>query len=787
LIDTILNGTHFAGMKFGVGQAVRRTEDVRFVTGRGRYTDDLHFPKETFACFVRSPHAHARIVGIDFEAAAAAPGVVGVLTHSDVETFGAKPMPCMAPVTSRDGSHPKASPKALLARDRVIFTGEAVAMVVAETYAQAKDAAELVTVDYEPLDAAGTLDAALSGPQIWESAPDNVVFDWAAGDAEACNKAFAGAAHTVSLEVIQNRVCANPMETRNAIGVYDPQRDHFTLHTGTQGAGGARDRVCHVLNLSPQKLRVTTPDVGGGFGMKGFIYPEQPLVLIAAKKLGRSVRWSAERIESFLADAHGRDMRMRGELALDQNGKILALRIGGEANMGGYLSQFAPFIATLAGGRIFGGLYHIPHLHAEVKGYFSNSAPVDAYRGAGRPEAAYLIERLMDAAALKTGLDRIEIRKRNLPTPDELPVKNWFGMKFDSGNFPFMLEEAARIADVKGFAERRRNSENNGRRRGLGIAYYVEITAATGGEPARIRFGDNGEVEAYVATQSTGQGHETAFAQVVAAHLGVPFESVVVKQGDTDWVNGFGTGGSRSLNMAGGALEVASDEVIRKGKDAAAHVLQAGAAGVEFQISDGVGTFCVEGSERSISLPELAQTLKRESLAGFENGLDSDGHYHGTAPTFPNGCHICEVEIDSATGKVDVVSYHVLDDFGRVINPMLVKGQVHGGVAQGLGQALMENCVYDASSGQILTASFTDYAMPRAADLPDMHFEYREFPCATHPLGAKGCGEAGTVGALPAVMSAVADALGVVHFDMPATPERVWRAMQQMNKETVMQ
>jgi carbon-monoxide dehydrogenase large subunit len=766
-------------MKFGVGQAVRRTEDNRFLTGRGRYTDDLRFPGETFACFVRSPHAHARILAIDTEAAAAAPGVAGVLTHADVEAAGAKPMPCLAPLPSRDGSHPKASPKPLLARDKVTFAGEAVVMVMAETYAQAKDAAELVNVEYEPLDAAGTLDAAISGPQIWESAPDNVVFDWAAGNAEACDKAFGEAAHVVSLETIQNRVCANPMETRNAIGLYDRETDRFTLHTGTQGAGGARERVCHVLGLPPQKLRVTTPDVGGGFGMKGFIYPEQPLVLIAAKKLGRPVRWSAERVESFLADDHGRDMRLKGELAIDADGKILALRITGDANMGGYLSQYAPFIATLAGGRIFGGLYRIPHLFAAVKGYFSNSAPVDAYRGAGRPEAAYLIERLMDAAALKSGLDRIEIRRRNLPGPDELPVKNWFGMEFDSGNFPYILEEAARIADVESFAERRKKSEREGRRRGLGLAYYVEITAAAGGEPARIRFGDNGDVEAYVATQSTGQGHETAFAQLVATRLGVPFASVVVRQGDTDWVNGFGTGGSRSLNMAGGALEIASHEVIRKGKEAAAHVLQAGGAPVEFQISDEAGLFRVQGSDRAISVPDLALTLKREKLAGFESGLDSDGQYHGAASTFPNGCHICEAEIDEETGEVHVVSYHVLDDFGRVINPMLVKGQVQGGVAQGLGQALMENCVYDPASGQILTASFTDYAMPRAADMPDIHFEYREFPCATHALGVKGCGEAGTVGALPAVMSAVADALGVVHFDMPATPERIWRAMKE--------
>lgn len=483
------------------------------------------------------------------------------------------------------------------------------------------------------------------------------------------------------------------METRNAIGVYDLEGDRYTLYTGSQGAGGVRDRIARVLGIQAQKVRALTPDVGGGFGMKGIIYPEQPLVLIAAKLVGRSVRWSAERMESFLADAHGRDMRMRAELALDAEGKILAMRVGGEANMGGYLSQFAPFIPTLAGGRIFGGVYRVPHLHAQIKGYFSNTAPVDAYRGAGRPEAAYLMERLMDKAASLTGLDRMEIRRRNLPTPEELPYRNWFGLEFDSGNFPLMLDEAARVADVPGFESRRQKSEEHGRRRGLGIAYYVEITATTSGEPASIRLTDKGGVEAYVATQSSGQGHETVFAQIVAERLGVPFESVTVKQGDSDWASGFGTGGSRSLNMAGGALEIASDEVIGKGKAAAAHVLQAGGASIGFEISQGAGAFRVEGTARAITVPELALTLKRESIAGFEDGLDSNGQYHGAAPTFPNGCHICEVEIDPETGVVEVLSYHVLDDFGRVINPMLVAGQVHGGVAQGLGQALVENCV----------------------------------------------------------------------------------------------
>jgi carbon-monoxide dehydrogenase large subunit len=455
------------------------------------------------------------------------------------------------------------------------------------------------------------------------------------------------------------------------------------------------------------------------------------------------------------------------------------MRITGTANMGGYLSVYAPFIPTLAGGRIFGGVYRVPALFANIKGYFSNSAPVDAYRGAGRPEAAYLMERLMDAASAKLGIDRTEIRRRNLPSPAELPFENWSGIKFDSGDYPRLLEAGLKRANQAGFAARKAQSAKRGKLRGFGFGYYVEITAASGQEPAAIKFTDNGGVELYCGTQSNGQGHETSFAQLVAEKLGVPFESITVKQGDTEWVNGGGTGGSRSLNMSGGALMVSSDEVIKKGKAAAGQVLQAGGKEVGFQVVEGVGKFAVSGSERTITVGELAVTLKREKLPGFENGLDSDGMYNGQAPTFPNGCHVCEVEVDPDTGQVQMMSYHVLDDFGRVINPMLVAGQVQGGIVQGLGQALLENIVYDENTGQLLTASFSDYAMPRASDMPDIDFAYEEIACKTNELGAKGCGEAGTVGALPAVMSAVADALGVVHIDMPATPERVWRALRQ--------
>jgi len=763
-------------MKFGTGQSVRRTEDIRFITGQGQYTDDLHFPNETQAAFARSPHAHAKIKSIDTAAAKAAPGVVAVLTQADLEAAGARPMVTMTPVKSRDGSFPKGVAKNFLAKDQVTFVGEAVAMVVAETLAQATDATELVEIDYEPLDATGTLGAAPEGTQIWDEVPGNLCLDWADGKEDECTAAFAGAAHIVSLDMVQNRVVVNSMETRNAIGLYDAASESYTLYSGNQGSGGLRNNVAKILGVAPDNVRVVSPDVGGGFGMKAGLYPEQCAVLVAAKIVERPVRWSSDRTEAFLADHHGRDMLTRAEGAFDTDGKILALRFTGTANLGGYLSGFAPFIPTLAGSRIFGGVYRVPAFFTHIKLYFSNTAPINAYRGAGRPEAAYYMERLLDVAARRIGMDRFDIRRRNLITPQELPYKNWWGVSFDSGDYPRLLEEGLKRANHADFGERRKQSEARGRKRGFGLAYYVEITAAAGNEPAAVKFTDNGGVELHVGTQSNGQGHETAFAQVVAERLGVPFESITVKQGDSNWVNGGGTGGSRSLNMAGGALLGASDEVIRKGKTAAGQVMQAGSKEVSFDVVEGIGRFRVADSDRTMTVPELAVTLKREKLPEFEMGLDSDATFQGPASTFPNGCHICEVEVDPDTGKVDIVSYRVLDDFGRVINPMLVAGQVHGGVAQGLGQAVLENCIYD-DSGQILTASFTDYAMPRAQDIPDIDFAYEEIPCKTHAMGAKGCGEAGTVGALPAVMSAVADAIGVDHIDMPATPERVWRAM----------
>ena len=761
-------------MKFGVGQSVRRREDVRLVSGEGSYTDDIHLPNEAYAYFVRSPHPHAVIRSIDVEAASKVPGVIGVLTSDDIAGTGT--IPVRGVFKNRDGSTIKQTPKVLLPKDRVRFAGEAVVMIVAESPAAAKDAAELAIVDYEPLPASATTESAAHGVQIWDEVPGNLVFDWGEGNEAACSAAFAAATKTVSVELVQNRVAANPMEPRGAIGVFDASADRYTLYTSTQGPSSIRDRIAiALLKIPPEKLRVISQDVGGGFGMKATVVAEQALVLHAAKKFGRPVKWTGERLEAFLADGHGRDVKMRAELALDKDARILGLRLESVANMGAYMTHVAPYIPTV-GLRVMGGVYRVPAVYAHVRGYLTNTTVLTSYRGAGRPEAIYVTERLLDAAATEFGIDRLEIRRRNLILPSELPYKNWRGLSLDSGDFPANLEECARRADWNGFAKRRAQTERHGKRRGVGIAYYFEASGGPGGaEPAIVRFTETGAVDVYLATQSNGQGHETAFAQIVSERLGVPYEAVTIKQGDTDFgISGGGTVGSRSAQASGNAIGVAVEAVVRKGKSAASQVLQAGGEPVEFEVTEGVGRFKVAGTQRSIGIGELATTLKRERLPGFESGLDDSGTFE-SPPTFPNGCHICEVEIDPETGVVEIVAYHIVDDVGRVINPMILGGQIHGGVAQGLGQALMENIVYDEESGQLVTATFVDYAMPRADDMPALDISYNEILCKTNPLGVKGAGEAGTIGALPAIIGAISDALGVAHIDMPATPEKIWR------------
>src|SRR5882672_11887153 len=762
-------------MKFGIGQSVKRKEDVRLVTGQGRYTDDIKLEREAHAYFIRSPHPHAVIKSVDLEAVRQAPGVIGVLTADDLGDVGT--MPVRGIFKNRDGSNIRQSPKALLPKDKVRFAGEAVALVVAETAALAKDAAELAVVDYEPLPVSASLETAAAGAQIWDGAPGNLAFDWAEGNEAACTAAFASAAKTVLIELVQNRVAPNPMEPRGAIGVYDAESGRYTLYTSTQGPSTIRDRIAlALLKIPPETLRVINYDVGGGFGMKATVVPEQALVLIAAKAFARPVKWIGERMEAFLADGHGRDVKMKGELALDADARILGLRLSSRANMGAYMTHVAPYIPTV-GLRVMGGVYRVPAVFSHVKGYFTNTGTITSYRGAGRPEAIYITERLIDAAAAAFGLDRVEIRRRNLIANNELPYKNWRGLSIDSGDFIANLEEAASRADWAGFEHRRAEAQKRGKKRGIGVAYYFEASGGPGGvEPAKVHFQTNGTVEVYLATQSNGQGHETAFAQIVAEKLGVPFDAVVIKQGDTDYgMAGGGTVGSRSLQASGNAIEHAARAIIVKGKAAAGHVLQAGGAEVGFEIADGVGRFRVLNTERAIAVTELASVLKRERVPGFEQGLDDSGAFD-SPPTFPNGCHICELEIDPDTGTVALIAYTIVDDVGRVINPMILDGQIHGGVAQGLGQALMENCAYD-DSGQLLSATFVDYAMPRAEDMPALDIRYNEILCLTNPLGAKGAGEAGTIGSLPAIIGAISDALGVLHIDMPATPEKIWRSL----------
>ncbi|MFQ5534588.1 MAG: xanthine dehydrogenase family protein molybdopterin-binding subunit [Sphingomonadales bacterium] len=781
--------------QFGVGQAVRRTEDLRFVTGRGRYTDDFNLAGQAHGVVVRSPHAHAVIRAIDLTTARQAPGVIAIYTGADMEAAGVGHLSCLASVENKGGSAMKLTPRPALTGDRVRFVGDGVAFVVAESVAEARDAAELIDVDYEPLDAAASLKAASApnAPVVWDHAPGNLCFDWEMGDARAAGEAFEQAAHVTRLEVRNNRLVPNPIEPRAAIGAYDNSggggAGRLTLHTSSQSAHGLRQVLANeIFKLPEDRIRVITPDVGGGFGMKGFLYAEQILVLWAARELGRPVKWTGERYEAFQSDNHGRDLISTVELAVDRGHRIMALRVSGAANLGAYLSPYAPFIPTLAVARVLGGVYRVPAIYIEVKGYFSNSVPVDAYRGAGRPEAAYLTERVMDAAARELGLAPDQFRRLNFIPTVAMPYRHPLGFVFDSGDYRRNMTDAMHHADWENFERRRRQARTRGMLRGIGMSCYIESTLGAPFESAGIRFTGDGKVMLEVGTQSNGQGHETTFAQLLHDRLGVPFEAIELVQGDTDLIaTGGGSSGSRSLHLQGGAIAAGIEEVVRKGVILAAHELEAAAADIEFEN----GAFRIVGTDRLVGVMELAERARDplrlpEGLKDrFENGLDAVGNFEPDAPTFPNGCHICEVETDPDTGVLTIERYTVVDDFGRVINPLVVEGQVHGGVAQGIGQALMEDCVYDEASGQLMTGSFMDYCMPRADDLPFIDFRTNEVPCTTNPLGVKGCGEAGTIGAMPAVVNAVLDALadrGVSDIDAPLTPQRIWQALREASR-----
>ena len=768
--------------QFGFGQAVRRSEDPRLLTGSGRYVDDLSLPRQGWGVFARSPEAHALIRDIDTTAALAAPGVIGVVTGRDMEADGIGPIPCKAQLRNRDGSSMTLTRRSALAVDRVRHVGDPVAFVVAESLDQARDAVELIEVSYESLPAVTDPSSALTdeAPRLWDDVPGNLAFDWEYGDRNATEAAFARAAHVVGLDLLHNRVVANPMEGRCCLADYDTATERLILHVSCQGVHDIRDMLAaDIFHLPPSGVHVLCGDVGGGFGMKIFMYPEYVAALYAARRYGRPVKWTAERWEGFISDDHGRDRTDRVELALDADAKILALRSEGVANLGAYLSNFGPFIPTFAGVRVAPGLYTLEALHVRVRGAYTNTQPVDAYRGAGRPEAAYAIERLVDAAARRLGLSPAEIRRRNFIPPDALPYRTVTGLEYDSGDFARNVDDALALAGWATFPDRRREAETRGRLRGIGLATYVEVCGGIGSESPLVRIGRDGRATISVGTQSNGQGHETAFAQLMADHLGLAPDAVTVVQGDTQRVaTGDGTGGSRSIPVGGAAVADAAIKVQEKARARAADLMEAATADVEFRD----GRFTIAGTDRSMTLSQVA------AAAEAEIAFEETGFFKPSAGTFPNGAHVCEVEIDPETGAVEIAGYTVVDDVGRVLNPAMLAGQVHGGVAQGIGQALLEHTVFDPQTGQLLSGSFMDYAIPHACSLPFIAFKANEIPCRTNPLGVKGAGEAGAIGAPPAVVNALVDALapfGVQHIDMPALPEKIWRLCRAARRTTV--
>ncbi|WP_353210887.1 xanthine dehydrogenase family protein molybdopterin-binding subunit [Rhodovarius sp.] len=763
--------------KFGMGQPVRRKEDVRLLTGRGSYTDDLSRENEAQMVILRSPHANARINSIDLAAAQAAPGVLMVLTGAEADADGLGLFPVMVEVPGKDGTRVFAPPRKILQAEHVRFVGDPVAVVVAQTRAQAQDAAELIEVDYDVLpsitDTAAAAEAA--APLVWEEAGTNTCVLWTNGRKEQTDAAFAAAAKISTVRLVQNRLIGNPMEPRVALGEYDAATGGFTLTSPTQGVVRVRETLAQfIFQVDKAKMRVISPDVGGGFGLRGKLFPESAMVLWAAKRLGRPVKWTAGRTETFMCDPHGRDHVTEAEMAFDANAKIMGMRVRSIAAMGAYLSDFGPRIPTVAGGRISGTVYDMQNVNMEVRCVFTNTTPTDAYRGAGRPETAYVIERLLDAGAGDFGIAREEIRARNYIRQEQIPYTNCVGVEIDSGHFEETQGKALELADWSGFDARAAASRAAGKLRGRGLGYFIE---ASGGQPqewARVKMEQDGTVALTVGTFSHGQGHETAFAQLLHDRLGVDFSAVRLVQGDSDVVpSGGGTGGSRSSQMGGVAVVRAAEMVITKAKRIAAHLLEVGAGDVEF---DG-GKFRVAGTDLSTDWTAVVAAAENPP-EGETPGLDEQLIYkRDTECNFPNGCHVAEVEIDPDTGVVTLARYAAVDDVGVVINPMLVHGQCHGGIMSGVGQALLEHAVYDQESGQFLTASFQDYCMPRADDAPDFALGLNVVPCPSNDLGVKGAGEGGSCGAPPAIVSAVCDALGIAHIDMPVTPEKVWRAL----------
>ncbi|MBM3621019.1 MAG: xanthine dehydrogenase family protein molybdopterin-binding subunit [Alphaproteobacteria bacterium] len=779
------DANQLGSLKFAVGQPVTRKEDPTLLRGQGRYTDDINLPNQAYCVMVRSQYAHGVIKGIDTGVARAMPGVLGVWTGADLDAAGYGALKTMIIVPNRDGTPMKTPTRHSLATDKVRFVGDPVAFVVAETIAQAKDAAEAVAVDIDPLPAVTDARAATlpGAPLVFDDVPGNVCLDFHAGDAAKVAEAFAGAAHVTRLSLVSNRIVVSAMEPRSAIGNYDPATDRYTFHAGNQGAFGLKHQMAQLLNVKPDKVRVLTGNVGGSFGMKGSPFPEYAGLFHASKLLGRPVKWTDERSGSFVSDQHGRDHDFMGELALDKDGRFLAVRLTGYANVGGYLANVGPLMGSMGVTRNLAAVYRTPLIEVSTKVAFTHTSPVGAYRGAGRPEANYFMERLITTAAREMGIDQIELRRRNHIRPEEMPYKTASNTTYDSGEFSILMDKALKFADWGGFAARKGESARRGRLRGIGIGDFLEVTAPPTKEMGGIRFEANGDVTIITGTLDYGQGHATPFAQVLSDRLGIPFDRIRLLQGDSDeLIAGGGTGGSKSMMASGAAIVEASEKVVDNGKKIASVVLEAAVADIEFQR----GRFAIVGTDRGIGIMELAERLRGglKLPEGTPASLDVK-HVHEAAPSaYPNGCHVCEVEVDPKTGLVEVVKYAMVNDFGTVINPMLVAGQAHGGIVQGIGQALLERTVY-SEDGQFLTGSYTDYALPRASDAPFFAGDFHPVPATTNVLGAKGCGEAGCAGALPSVMNAVVDALlplGVTHIDMPATPMRVWQAIQAAKK-----
>jgi len=766
--------------KYGVGQPVRRKEDDTLVRGKGKYTDDFNLPKQAYAWIVRSSHAHGIIRGIDTEAAKAMPGVLGVWNGLDLAAADYGPFTCGLPLKSRDGTPLLQTNRTALMTDKVRYVGDPVAFVVAETLAQARDAGEAVVVDIEPLPAVTDPEEAAKpgAPQLYDHIPGNVALDYHFGDTAKVEAAFKSAAHVTKLDIINTRVAVVAMEPRAALAAYDRASQRYTIQVPTQGVAGNRLNLAkNILKVPNEKVHLLTANVGGSFGMKNINYPEYVCILHAARELGRPVKWTDERSTSFLSDSHGRAQKIHCELALDAEGKFLAVKVSGYGNLGAYITGVAPQPLSLNIGKNLASVYRTPEMTVDIKTVLTNTTLMGAYRGAGRPEANYFMERLIDRAADEMGISRLTMRKRNFIKSAQMPFNAASGMVYDSGDFQGVFNKALEISDYANFARRKKESRRRGRLRGIAIGSYLEVTAPPGVELGKIVFEDDGSVKLITGTLDYGQGHATPFAQVLSSQLGIPFESITLEQGDSDLVHtGNGTGGSRSITASGMAIVEASRLIIEKGKRAAAHLLEAAEGDIEFAN----GRFTIAGTDRSINILELARRLREGKMPeGVPSSLDVDHTTEVVPSTFPNGCHVSEVEIEPETGIVQIVRYTGVNDFGTIVNPMLVAGQLHGGVAQGIGQAFMENVSYDAN-GQPITGSFMDYALPRAEDIPVMDIGDHPVPAKSNPLGTKGCGEAGCAGSLSTLVNAVLDALseyGITHIDMPLTPERVWRAI----------